>query len=174
VVPVRTGTALTVPNHLCQTSEVRVRGIVNRENRLPLHLKFFAKCERPAAGCGVRYEHAVGERAYEPVSGVGKSGGDSLVLWLERRQNQQTSGGKGGLELGLEVHADDTAGRNPDHGLATTEQDAEAFPFHRSVESSDQRAALIAHRCDGVELQDHSARALGRTEESRLIAAQNA
>ena len=163
-------TFCTDPDFRREFEEDLVRRIIHRQQGLFTVPQRLRERQCSAGRRGVCDKDAVGECSYEAVSGVGQRDHDPFVLWLERRQNQQAAGGKGGLELRFKVHAPDAASRDPDHRLPTAEQDAQALPLHRRMESADQGAALVTHGGDGVEgLQDHPARALGRTEEARLV-----
>jgi len=124
-VPVRTSPQLirasTNLDFRRESEEGLVRRIIHRQQGLSTVPQRHGERQRSAGRGGMSDEDAVGEGAYETVSGIGKGGRDSFVLWLERRQDQQAASSKGGLKFGLEVHADDAPGRDPDHRLTTAE-----------------------------------------------------
>ena len=135
--------------------------IVDCVHTLACGREFSAECGGLAAGGGMGDEDVVGECADQAVAGFGQGCGDALVLGWEWGQDEQTAGVEGRKQLWLQVHSYDGAGGNPDDGLAATEQDAQALPFHDRVEAAYQNLALVAHLRDGIEgLQDDGAGAL--------------
>ena len=98
----------------------RIRRIGHGDNWFPRAWSPRRESSFDSGRC-VRHEYAVGEGTDETVPRFGKRSRDSFVFRLEGRQNQQAAAGKGGLEFGFEVHADDATSRNPDHWLPTSE-----------------------------------------------------
>jgi hypothetical protein len=128
-----------------------------------------AERKSAAVGGSVGDEDAVGKSADETIALVRESRRDSVLRGWKGREDEQAAILEGWLEFGLETHSDDASRWNPDDGLAATEKDSKALPFHDGVEAANEYLTFIAHPRDGIEgLQDDGAGTLGGTEEADL------
>ena len=115
------------------------------------------------------YEDAISQSANKAIALLGECGRYSVLCGWKGREDEQTTILERRLEVGLQTHSDNAPSGNPDDGLAATEKNSEALPFHDRVKASDEDLAFVAHLGHGVKrFQDDGAGALGRTEEGDL------
>lgn len=146
-----------------------IRGIVECVKALPAGQEYTAQCGTLAAGGGVGNEDSVGESADKAIALFCECCRNSVLRGWKGREDEQAAILEGWLEFGLETHSDDASRWNPDDGLAATEKDSKALPFHDGVEAANEYLTFIAHPRDGIEgLQDDGAGTLGGTEEADL------
>jgi hypothetical protein len=96
------------------------------------------------AGCNVREPNFICERSDKFIPAGGKGAGDAMLVPAEAGQNQKPAIGQRFLPVSWETHFFQTAGGTYNDGLATTQEDAETFLFHRRMKTADDAATGIA------------------------------
>jgi hypothetical protein len=112
--------------------------VVQGHNLLSRCSKLPAVFKSAASWSGMGDEDAVGECADKAVSLMSEHSRDASVCRSrsEGREDEQPPAREGWLKFRLQAHSCDASCRNPDYGLAATEQDSKALPFHNRVKAA--------------------------------------